>query len=153
MANAKPTEVVAARAATNEKSQSLNESEDSKSAAKSSQGFRGVVSTNSVPSTKNAAKFESDDTTTASETNANTMRRRKSLGRKTISNIKQQNATPNTTGNNNNNNNLDNPVENIRKQLEKLEHLGDQLPSNETAYTLRYPFQDKGDGPSEQFLR
>nr|XP_050865453.1 golgin subfamily A member 4 isoform X1 [Vespula vulgaris] len=142
VANAKPTEVVA-RTATNEKSQSLNESEDSKSAAKSSQGFRGVVSTNSVPSSKNAAKFESDDTTTASETNANTMRRRKSLGRKTISNSKQQNATPNTTGNNNNNNNLDNPVENIRKQLEKLEHLGDQLPSNETAYTLRYPFQDK----------
>ncbi|XP_046828745.1 golgin subfamily A member 4 isoform X2 [Vespa crabro] len=153
VANAKSTEVVA-RTATNEKSQSLNESEDSKSAAKSSQGFRGVVSTNSVPSSKNAAKFESDDTTTASETNANTMRRRKSLGRKTISNSKQQNATLNTTGNNNNNNNLDNPVENIRKQLEKLEHLGDQLPSNETAYTLRYPFKDKANASSElEFFR
>jgi len=44
-----------------------------------------------------------------------------------------------------NNNNMDNPVENIRKQLKKLEDLGDQLPSNETAYTVRYPFQDKGD--------
>ena len=42
-----------------------------------------------------------------------------------------------------NNNITDNPVENIRKQLEKLEDLGDQLPSNETAYTVRYPFQDK----------
>ncbi|KAI4488158.1 hypothetical protein M0804_005006 [Polistes exclamans] len=113
-------------------------------------GFRGIVQTNSVPSTKNAAKFESDDTTTASETNANTMRRRKSLGRKiTLNNKQQLNVNPNTvitgTGNNthNNNNNIENPVENIRKQLEKLEHLGDQLPSNETAYTLRYPFQDK----------
>lgn len=43
------------------------------------------------------------------------------------------------------NNNVENPVENIRKQLKKLEDLGDQLPSNETAYTVRYPFQDKGD--------
>ncbi|XP_014601171.1 PREDICTED: uncharacterized protein LOC106785325 isoform X1 [Polistes canadensis] len=172
MANAKPTDIIrttkttaaaaattgtnttATTAGTNDKSQSLNESEDSKSAANRSSsnqgGFRGIVQTNSVPSTKNAAKFESDDTTTASETNANTMRRRKSLGRKITSNNKQQlNVNPNTviagTGNNthNNNNNIENPVENIRKQLEKLEHLGDQLPSNETAYTLRYPFQDK----------
>lgn len=44
----------------------------------------------------------------------------------------------------NNNNDTENPVENIRKQLEKLEDLGDQLPTNDTAYTLRYPFQDKG---------
>ncbi|XP_015182409.1 PREDICTED: myb-like protein X isoform X2 [Polistes dominula] len=172
MANAKPTDIIRTTTTTaaagttgttgigtnttattvgaNDKSQSLNESEDSKSAANRSSssqgGFRGIVQTNSVPSTKNAAKFESDDTTTASETNANTMRRRKSLGRKITSNNKQQlNTNPNITSgsNNNNNNNIENPVENIRKQLEKLEHLGDQLPSNETAYTLRYPFQDK----------
>ncbi|KAK2582478.1 hypothetical protein KPH14_004783 [Odynerus spinipes] len=149
VANAKPATTMTTKTTTmeargtNDKSQSLNETEDSKSTAKSGSGFRAAAgTTNNAPSSKNAAKFESDDTTTASETNANTMRRRKSLGRKTSVNNKQQSAAT-TGGNTNNNNNLENPVENIRKQLEKLEHLGDQLPSNETAYTLRYPFQDK----------
>ncbi|XP_017887826.1 paramyosin isoform X2 [Ceratina calcarata] len=77
-------------------------------------------------------KFDTDDATSTSEANANTTK--KSFKRLST-----------TAGNNNNvnNNELENPVENIRKQLEKLEDLGDQLPSNETAYTLRYPFQDK----------
>ncbi|XP_078052721.1 centrosomal protein 164 isoform X2 [Augochlora pura] len=93
--------------------------------------------------TKTAAKFESDDTTTASETNANMMmiRKKKSIGKRTASAVRVSSSAANNS--NNNNNNPDNPVENIRKQLEKLEDLGDQLPSNETAYTLRYPFQDK----------
>ena len=79
-------------------------------------------------------KFESDDTTTASETISIFLsKKKKSFTRKAASTSKM----------NNNNNSSENPVENIRKQLEKLEDLGDQLPSNETAYTLRYPFQDK----------
>lgn len=151
VANAKPTTMMTMKTTTiearptNDKSQSLNETtEDSKSVAKGATSFHPVSGTiNNTPSSKNATKFESDDTTTASETNANTMKRRKSLARKTSVNSKQQSAA-NTGNNTNNNNNLENPVENIRKQLEKLEHLGDQLPSNETAYTLRYPFQDKG---------
>ncbi|KAG7197302.1 hypothetical protein KM043_018421 [Ampulex compressa] len=93
---------------------------------------------------KGAAKFESDDTTTASETNANMMRKRKNFTKKAASAGRSATGSGNNN-NNNNNNNLENPVENIRKQLEKLEDLGDQLPSNETAYTLRYPFQDKGE--------
>ncbi|XP_012278858.1 spindle pole body component 110 isoform X2 [Orussus abietinus] len=81
------------------------------------------------PGRSGAGKFESDDTTTASETNSN-LKKRKSFSKKAASTTRL-------------NNNVENPVENIRKQLEKLEDLGDQLPSNETAYTLRYPFQDK----------
>ncbi|OXU19166.1 hypothetical protein TSAR_000509, partial [Trichomalopsis sarcophagae] len=80
-------------------------------------------------------KFESDDTTTCSETTSNLLmmsRKKKCFTKK-----------PSTGANKINNNMTDNPVENIRKQLEKLEDLGDQLPSNETAYTVRYPFQDK----------
>lgn len=81
-----------------------------------------------------SAKFESDDTTTASETmNSNILQKKKSHAKKTPTKLPL-----------NNNNIADNPVENIRKQLEKLEDLGDQLPTNENAYTLRYPFQDKG---------
>ncbi|XP_012150119.2 centrosomal protein 164 [Megachile rotundata] len=83
-----------------------------------------------------AARVESDDTTTASEMNANMMMKRKK-------NFSKKTSAARASSGNNNNNNLENPVENIRKQLEKLEDLGDQLPSNETAYTLRYPFQDK----------
>ncbi|KAH0553552.1 uncharacterized protein PF11_0207-like isoform X2 [Cotesia glomerata] len=80
-----------------------------------------------------SAKFESDDTTTASETmNSNILQKKKSHAKKTPTKLPL-----------NNNNIADNPVENIRKQLEKLEDLGDQLPTNENAYTLRYPFQDK----------
>lgn len=76
-------------------------------------------------------KLESDDTTTASEQNSNLLKKKKIFTKKAASTSKL-------------NNNVESPVENIRKQLEKLEDLGDQLPSNETAYTLRYPFQDKG---------
>lgn len=86
---------------------------------------------------RSSAKFESDDATTASETmNSNVIKKRKSFARKSTTN--------NSKVSQNNNNSPDNPVENLRKQLEKLEDLGDQLPSNDTAYTLRYPFQDKG---------
>lgn len=93
-------------------------------------GFPGSIAT---VGTKNMLKFESDDTTTASETNSNFLsKKKKNFTKKTTS-----------TSRLNNNVNNENPVENIRKQLEKLEDLGDQLPSNETAYTLRYPFQDK----------
>ncbi|CAK9827686.1 Centrosomal protein of 164 kDa [Anthophora retusa] len=94
----------------------------------------------SVAVAKTAARFETDDTTTASETNANLTKKKKNFTKKATATNR-----PSTTAgsNHNNNNNLENPVENIRKQLEKLEDLGDQLPSNETAYTLRYPFQDK----------
>lgn len=87
---------------------------------------------------KSAAKFESDDTTTASETNTNMItKKKKSFSKKATSSASRSSGS--------NNNNVENPVENIRKQLKKLEDLGDQLPSNETAYTVRYPFQDKGD--------
>ncbi|XP_076380210.1 centrosomal protein 164 isoform X2 [Megalopta genalis] len=104
----------------------------------------GCQKTAAGTNSKTAAKFESDDTTTtASETNANMMmiRKKKSLGKRTASAVRVSSSAANNS--NNNNNNPENPVENIRKQLEKLEDLGDQLPSNETAYTLRYPFQDK----------
>ncbi|XP_043467042.1 centrosomal protein of 164 kDa isoform X2 [Leptopilina heterotoma] len=94
-------------------------------------GFPGSIGT--TLGGKQLLKFESDDTTTASETNSNFLSKKK------------KNFTKRTTSTSrlNNNVNSENPVENIRKQLEKLEDLGDQLPSNETAYTLRYPFQDK----------
>ncbi|XP_014477229.1 PREDICTED: centrosomal protein of 164 kDa [Dinoponera quadriceps] len=100
-------------------------------------GFQKPAS--GVVGSKSAAKFESDDTTTASETNVNMMmmKKRKSFSKKAASSAARSNAASG------NNNNLENPVENIRKQLKKLEDLGDQLPSNETAYTVRYPFQDK----------
>uniref|UniRef100_A0ABD2X750 WW domain-containing protein n=1 Tax=Trichogramma kaykai TaxID=54128 RepID=A0ABD2X750_9HYME len=81
-------------------------------------------------------KFESDDTTTCSETTSNLLaigiKKKKCLTKKTSS------------GSNKINNNMtDNPVENIRKQLEQLEDIGDHLPTNDTAYRVRYPFQDK----------
>lgn len=79
------------------------------------------------------SKLESDDTTTASEANSNLMmKKKKCFSRKVAGAAKYDN-----------NNGTDNPVETIRKQLEKLEDLGDQLPNNDTAYTVRYPFQDK----------
>ncbi|XP_074112640.1 centrosomal protein 164 isoform X3 [Cotesia typhae] len=60
-----------------------------------------------------SAKFESDDTTTASETmNSNILQKKKSHAKKTPTKLPL-----------NNNNIADNPVENIRKQLEKLEDL------------------------------
>ncbi|XP_034942894.1 uncharacterized protein PF11_0207 isoform X2 [Chelonus insularis] len=94
-----------------------------------------------------SGKLESDDTTTVSETmNSNTLKKKKIFAKKTTSTPKNphnSNNNNNNSNNNNNNNITDNPVENIRKQLEKLEDLGDQLPTNENAYTLRYPFQDK----------
>ncbi|XP_051169688.1 centrosomal protein of 164 kDa isoform X3 [Leptopilina boulardi] len=95
-------------------------------------GFPGSIG--GTVGTKNLLKFESDDTTTASETNSNFLSKKKKNFTK---------RTTSTSRLNNNMNQSENPVENIRKQLEKLEDLGDQLPSNETAYTLRYPFQDK----------
>lgn len=45
--------------------------------------------------------------------------------------------------NNDNNSANDNPVESMRKQLEKLEDISDRLPSNDAAYFFPYPFQDK----------
>lgn len=91
-----------------------------------------------IADSRSAAKFESDDTTTASETNTNIMmKKKKSFSKKVASGAGRSSGGSN--------NNVENPVENIRKQLKKLEDLGDQLPSNETAYTVRYPFQDKGD--------
>nr|XP_012226493.1 PREDICTED: centrosomal protein of 164 kDa isoform X1 [Linepithema humile] len=95
-----------------------------------------AAAASAATASKNATKFESDDTTTASETNANIMmKKKKSFSKKAASSASRSSGG--------NNNNADNPVENIRKQLKKLEDLGDQLPSNETAYTVRYPFQDK----------
>lgn len=78
--------------------------------------------------------------------NSNVIKKRRSFARKSTNNSKISQNDINNINNNNNiiNNNSENPVENIRKQLEKLEDLGDQLPSNDAAYTLRYPFQDKG---------
>ncbi|XP_058798530.1 centrosomal protein of 164 kDa isoform X2 [Phymastichus coffea] len=104
-----------------------------------------VASVTTAPT--KAQKFESDDTTTCSETTSNLMmsKKKKVLTKK-----------PSTGANKLNNNLVDNPVENIRKQLEQLEDIGDQLPSNETAYTVRYPFQDKSptNVPSElEFFR
>ncbi|KAK0158652.1 hypothetical protein PV328_009628 [Microctonus aethiopoides] len=95
----------------------------------------GFPLTLSQGDSRSATKIESDDTTTASETmNSNIVKKKKIYGKKT-------NIVPKVIQNNNND--TENPVENIRKQLEKLEDLGDQLPTNDTAYTLRYPFQDK----------
>ena len=82
-----------------------------------------------------SSKFESDDTTTCSETTSNLLvmsKKKKCFTKK-----------PSSGANKANNNPPDNPVENIRQQLEKLEDMGDQLPTNGTAYTVRYPFQDK----------
>ena len=102
---------------------------------KATAGFQKHAST--AAGLKSATKFESDDTTTASETNTNMItKKKKSFSKKATSNAGRSSSS---------NNNMENPVENIRKQLKKLEDLGDQLPSNETAYTVRYPFQDKGD--------
>lgn len=102
---------------------------------KAAAGFQKHAST--AAGLKSATKFESDDTTTASETNTNMItKKKKSFSKKATSSAGRSSSS---------NNNVENPVENIRKQLKKLEDLGDQLPSNETAYTVRYPFQDKGD--------
>lgn len=132
--NTKPPET---QTTTNEQSEELHEPNE-QNVQKANSGFQKSAATSNA---KNV-RFHSDETSIASETNANVTTGKKNLAKKpTI----QPKPSP-TTGNNinNNNNNLENPVENIRKQLEKLEDLGDQLPSNETAYTLRYPFQDKG---------
>lgn len=92
------------------------------------------------------SKCESDDPTTASETmNSDLVRKRKIFAKRVYNSSKVSHSQSYNNNTNNNNSITENPVENIRKQLEKLEDLGDQLPSNETAYTLRYPFQDKGD--------
>ncbi|KAL0124282.1 hypothetical protein PUN28_006259 [Cardiocondyla obscurior] len=110
-----------------------NDPESSRS-QKAAAGFQKHAST--AAGLKSAAKFESDDTTTASETNTNMItKKKKSFSKKATSSASRSSGS--------NNNNMENPVENIRKQLKKLEDLGDQLPSNETAYTVRYPFQDK----------
>ncbi|XP_033209240.1 centrosomal protein of 164 kDa isoform X3 [Belonocnema kinseyi] len=109
------------------------DSDDQKLAA----GFPGTAITVGA---KNILKFESDDATTASEANSNFLsKKKKNFTKKAAS----------TSRINNNNVSSENPVENIRKQLEKLEDLGDQLPSNDTAYTLRYPFQDKCESPRD----
>ncbi|XP_043288081.1 centrosomal protein of 164 kDa isoform X2 [Venturia canescens] len=131
-----------------------SQAEDSECGGRSSTGgfSRAANLTAGDCSSRSSAKFESDDATTASETvNSNILKnKRKSFARRSSSSVKQsQNNNNSSTSNNNNNNSsnaangTENPVENIRKQLEKLEDLGDQLPSTETAYTLRYPFQDK----------
>ncbi|XP_024892012.1 centrosomal protein of 164 kDa isoform X1 [Temnothorax curvispinosus] len=110
-----------------------NDPENSRS-QKAAAGFQKHAS--AAAGLKSAAKFESDDTTTASETNTNMItKKKKSFSKKATSSAGRSSGS--------NNNNVENPVENIRKQLKKLEDLGDQLPSNETAYTVRYPFQDK----------
>ncbi|XP_070168984.1 calponin homology domain-containing protein DDB_G0272472 isoform X2 [Polyergus mexicanus] len=110
---------------------------DNSRSERAATGFQKHVT--AVADSKSAAKFESDDTTTASETNANMMmmmKKKKSFSKKVAPCAGRSNGGGN-------NNPVENPVENIRKQLKKLEDLGDQLPSNETAYTVRYPFQDK----------
>ncbi|XP_011344265.1 centrosomal protein of 164 kDa isoform X2 [Ooceraea biroi] len=115
-----------------------DEQNDQTDNSRSQKGAAAGFQTHSAAdSTKDAAKFESDDTTTASEMNASMMmmKKKKSFSKKATSGAGRSSGS--------NNNNLENPVENIRKQLKKLEDLGDQLPSNETAYTVRYPFQDK----------
>lgn len=111
---------------------------DNSRSQRAAAGFQKRVT--AVADSKSAAKFESDDTTTASETNTNMMmmKKKKSFSKKVAPSAGRSNGGSN-------NNPVENPVENIRKQLKKLEDLGDQLPSNETAYTVRYPFQDKGD--------
>ncbi|XP_071860458.1 centrosomal protein 164 isoform X5 [Bombus fervidus] len=121
----------------NEQSEELHDPNEP-NVQKANSGFQKSTATSNA---KNV-RFQPDDTSIASETNANTTTTKKNISKKVTSTAKPTATTGNN--NNNNNNNLENPVENIRKQLEKLEDLGDQLPSNETAYTLRYPFQDKG---------
>ncbi|CAL7939829.1 unnamed protein product [Xylocopa violacea] len=132
--NAKPHET---QTATNEQSEETHEP-DEPNAQKANSGFQKSAATANAKNVRS----HPDDATTASETNANTTTVKKSIAKKSTATARPG-TTTGTTNNNNNNNNLENPVENIRKQLEKLEDLGDQLPSNETAYTLRYPFQDK----------
>lgn len=120
---------------TSEQVEEQNNPDNSRS-QKAAAGFQKHAA--AVADSKSAAKFESDDTTTASETNTNMMmKKKKSFSKKVASSAGRSSGGSN--------NNPENPVENIRKQLKKLEDLGDQLPSNETAYTVRYPFQDKGD--------
>ncbi|XP_015605660.1 centrosomal protein of 164 kDa isoform X2 [Cephus cinctus] len=109
------------------------------SGAEDSDGPKSLDFQKPIVYMKNAQKFESDDTT-ASETNSNLLKKKKTFTKKAASPSKL-------------NNNLENPVENIRKQLEKLEDLGDQLPSNDTAYTLRYPFQDKAPATASAELK
>ncbi|XP_076477344.1 centrosomal protein 164 isoform X2 [Bombus vancouverensis nearcticus] len=133
----------------NEQSEELHDPNEP-NVQKANSGFQKSTATSNA---KNV-RFQPDDTSIASETNANTTITKKNIIKKVTSTVKPTATTGNN--NNNNNNNLENPVENIRKQLEKLEDLGDQLPSNETAYTLRYPFQDKApaNGSSElEFFR
>ncbi|OAD53569.1 hypothetical protein WN48_09731 [Eufriesea mexicana] len=121
---------------TNEQSEELHDPNEP-NVQKTNSGFQKSAATSNA---KNV-RFHSVDTSLASETNANMTTAKKNIGKKPTTAAKPNPSTGNNV--NNNNNNLENPVENIRKQLEKLEDLGDQLPSNETAYTLRYPFQDK----------
>lgn len=132
--------------ATGEQQAGVHRQPEEATGQKGASGFQKVAAAAAAMS-KSAARFESDDTTTASETNANMMKKRKNFSKRTTSAARAgaAAAAAAAAAGNNNNNNPENPVENIRKQLEKLEDLGDQLPSNETAYTLRYPFQDKGE--------
>lgn len=116
----------------------MHDPNEQNSVQKANSGFQKSAATSNA---KNV-RFHSDETSIASETNANVTTGKKNFAKKPTIQAKPSSTTGNNI--NNNNNNLENPVENIRKQLEKLEDLGDQLPSNETAYTLRYPFQDKG---------
>ncbi|XP_031775485.1 centrosomal protein of 164 kDa isoform X2 [Apis florea] len=132
--NTKPPEI---RTTTNEQSEELHDPNEQNSVQKANSGFQKSAATSNA---KNV-RFHSDETSIASETNANVTTGKKNFAKKPTIQAKPSSTTGNNI--NNNNNNLENPVENIRKQLEKLEDLGDQLPSNETAYTLRYPFQDK----------
>ncbi|XP_050462560.1 uncharacterized protein PF3D7_1120000 isoform X2 [Cataglyphis hispanica] len=120
---------------TSEQVEEQNDPDNSRS-QRAAAGFQKRVT--AVDDSKSAAKFESDDTTTASETTTNMMmmKKKKSFSKKVAPSAGRSNGGSN-------NNPMENPVENIRKQLKKLEDLGDQLPSNETAYTVRYPFQDK----------
>ncbi|XP_076682607.1 centrosomal protein 164 isoform X4 [Andrena cerasifolii] len=136
--NVKPQEAQA----TGEQQAEVHRQPEEATGQKGASGFQKVAA---AAMSKSAARFESDDTTTASETNANMMKKRKNFSKRTTSAARAGAvaAAAAAAAGNNNNNNPENPVENIRKQLEKLEDLGDQLPSNETAYTLRYPFQDK----------
>ncbi|XP_006610164.1 titin homolog [Apis dorsata] len=131
--NTKPPET---QTTTNEQSEELHDPNE-QNVQKANSGFQKSAATSNA---KNV-RFHSDETSIASETNANVTTGKKNFAKKPTIQPKPSSTTGNNI--NNNNNNLENPVENIRKQLEKLEDLGDQLPSNETAYTLRYPFQDK----------
>ncbi|XP_076284594.1 centrosomal protein 164 isoform X3 [Lasioglossum baleicum] len=142
--NGKPQEAQSAADRSDQQDQQDQQEADASCSQKTASGCQKMAA---AGNSKTAAKFESDDTTTASETNANMMmmKKKKNFSKRTSSAVRASSNTAanNSNNNNNNNNNPDNPVENIRKQLEKLEDLGDQLPSTETAYTLRYPFQDK----------